>query len=105
MFFFQKNSVSKDEAGVPACTLVDRSLSCFKVDCDAALGDAICKGTVLDGELVHNLQMNRPVFMVFDILAYGDTSLTQHNFQDRFSVVTDKVCTTMVCPASKTTLL
>ncbi len=82
---------------MPACTLVDRSLNCFKVDCDAALADAICKGTVLDGELVHNLHTNRPVFMVFDILAYGEISLTQHNFQDRFSVVTEKVRRTYYC--------
>ncbi len=73
---------------------MDRSLNCFKVDCDAELAGAICKGTVLDGELVHNLHTNRPVFMVFDILAYGDMSLTQRNFQDRFSVVTEKVHST-----------
>jgi hypothetical protein len=41
----------------------------------SAVSALLPEGTVLDGEVVHNLKLKRPVFMVFDVLQLGGQDL------------------------------
>jgi hypothetical protein len=80
-----------DGTDTPSACLVDRSMNCFRIAGDAALAGALQIGTVLDGELVHNLTKNTAVFMVFDVLQLGREFLMELPFQDRFRKVTCEV--------------
>mmetsp|Transcript_4795 Transcript_4795/g.17136 ORF Transcript_4795/g.17136 Transcript_4795/m.17136 type:complete len:769 (-) Transcript_4795:58-2364(-) len=63
---------------------IDRKLNVDVVKLTRTATAAMLPGTVLDGEVVFNLAMCRPVFLIFDVLHDGLADLMPRNFADRF---------------------
>ncbi|CAM9213255.1 unnamed protein product [Chrysoparadoxa australica] len=82
----------RDAQDNAVCALIDRSMNVYSVLGGEELAKVVKVGTVLDGELVHNRTgSGRAVFMVFDMLALGDTELMKKPFQMRFQAVADHI--------------
>jgi len=75
--------VFQDGADRKRAALVDRGAEPPKLVALARL-DKLPVGTVLDGEVVHNLALRVPVFLVFDVLHDGAADVTRRSFDARF---------------------
>lgn len=64
--------------------LVDRNASPRVVSLPAATLTELKPGTILDGEVVFNLEARIPVFLIFDVLHDGDRIVTPLSFDERF---------------------
>lgn len=64
--------------------LIDRTDDARLVPLSSNCIEALDVGVVLDGEIVHNLELRIPVFLVFDVLHDGLTDLTRSTFDLRF---------------------
>ncbi|KAJ8604971.1 hypothetical protein CTAYLR_006903 [Chrysophaeum taylorii] len=64
--------------------LIDRAEDVRLVALSPSALDTLRPGTVIDGEIVHNLEHRISVFLVFDVLHDGRENLTRRAFDDRF---------------------
>eukprot|EP01039_Chlorochromonas_danica_P002294 gene2294-2513_t len=71
--------------------MFDRARTAFTFPGSELLPRAIGEGTLLDGELVYNLQRKKSVFMVFDVLMYKGQSYVDHPFAERLAVITQSI--------------
>jgi hypothetical protein len=68
---------------------MDRSKAILKLHGCYEIGEALKVGTILDGELVYNIdkQVNKTVFLVFDVLALDGEPLVSQAFERREDVL------------------
>ena len=64
----------------PVAVMQDRGKAAYRVSGGRALGEALGHGTVLDGELVFNRNLQDYVFLVFDVLAIDGSPVLQLPF-------------------------
>lgn len=73
--------------GGDTCVLVDRSMNAFRVSGGGFLAGVLGRGTILDGELVHNRTMKKAIFVAFDILRHRERSLVSCGFLERLDAL------------------
>jgi hypothetical protein len=75
----------------PVAVLMDRANQMVLLNGAFVVGAALRVGTVLDGELVHNLSFKKTVFLVFDVLALDNAFVYQRPFRERLELIRSDV--------------
>lgn len=78
--------VAEDRKG-RAATLVDRSMSMFSFPGCDVVGSVLPHKSILDGELVYNRTTNTYIFLVFDVLFWGEKKLMDSRYADRLRAI------------------
>eukprot|EP01132_Coremiostelium_polycephalum_P010660 gene10660-13057_t len=73
------------------CYLIDRKFEIYSVKGSESLIGSIKDGTLLDGEMIRNLQTRKAVFLVFDIMAYHNEVITDRSLTERLSMIGNKI--------------
>jgi len=77
--------------GKAHAVFVDRKMDCYTAPGMDVFAACFPAGTVLDGEIVQNRTWKRLIFMVFDILTFGETSYVEYKFSDRYKALDSQV--------------
>lgn len=75
----------------PVAVLMDRANQMVLMNGAFTVGAALGVGTVLDGEIVHNLSFKKTVFLVFDVLSIDNNFVYQRPFRDRLELIRSDV--------------
>jgi len=67
--------------------LVDRHYDFYLIKDYDVLHNCFGHGTLLDGEMVRNLQTHKPVYLIFDVLAVNNQPVYQYNLSQRLGEI------------------